>query len=947
MNRRSLVVVAVAGLILVSSLPATAQTTGRIRGTVTDQQGAVMPGVTVTITSQELMGGTRLAVTGETGAYRFTALPPGLYNVMAEMDGFRTETLADVKVGVGATANAEFVMYPAEFTEAVTVTSEAPLVDVTSSSKSNTFTAEFIQNMPTDRNFYDMISVSPGISSSSSSSETSRQVAFGSDVQANAWNIDGVETSGPETGTSWVGVNPAMIEEIQVMGVGAPAEFGNMLGAAFNVVTKSGTNQLHGNLDLYWFDEAFIDSDLNYTNPEAPEFTEFEQAHPFWDIGATLGGPILKDRLWFMGGFEYWRDGYVYPGGDPSLTPEWYQDRYDLKFSVRFTDKNFLDIKGGYNDWGYPATANPFAEPSALAGEVGDDTIWGFNFQSIFTDRVFLEARYSGWKSNDDNVSQTGSLEPAFIDYTPPGGGPTTYSGGYWYPWNYDTSSDQFNVTVSYFADDFLAGDHDFKFGVQANQGEAITNLRVSETGSYYYHYDYQYEYYGYIYDYSYVKVTQAPYFYGNEQEGWALFVDDSWAVNDRLTLNLGLRYDYNKGIIPSFPRLDFDGNPTGETIPGIDPVFTWKNWSPRLGFAYTVGANRETVIRGSFGIYNNGNVGGNWNSPAPQSPLMEAYASTSGPNGPFDVFWWDWSAGENNVDPNLKAPKATQFSLGAERQIGSVYSIGVLGIYKETTNGIGWEFLDDGIWEEFQFTDPFNGRQYTLRDYSCPDDEGVDRCRFPTTRKGNKPGYTSAGFIDDYDGTYWAAIVTFNRRFADWWSMQASYTYSESTGTNPRALSQTQNNPLYGSKEGSNPNQWFNVDDHNMQGDRPHMFRVQANFQLPRKLRVSTSINLQDGQVYSRQIRGGYATVSGSQRYFIADYDLRHGFQSLVDFSIGRDWGLPNKGMLKTDLQFFNLLNETAITRWQTNDLDEGEEFIGFSWVRPRRVMLRLGVEF
>ncbi len=156
--------------------------------------------------------------------------------------------LATVQVSVGGSATANFVMYPEDFTEAITVSSEAPLVDVTSSSRQHLH-GRILRGHADDRNFYDMISVSPGVSSSEGS-ESSRQVAFGSDVQANSWNIDGVETSGPETGTSWVGVNPAMIEEIQVMGVGAPAEYGNMLGAAFNVVTKSGTNDFRGDLDL-------------------------------------------------------------------------------------------------------------------------------------------------------------------------------------------------------------------------------------------------------------------------------------------------------------------------------------------------------------------------------------------------------------------------------------------------------------------------------------------------------------------------------------------------------------------------------------------------------------------------------------------------------------------------------------------------------------------------
>ena len=932
MRRRRRTTCLVAAFLFLASLPIVAQTTGRINGRVVDVDNLPMPGVTVTISSDTLVAGDRMALAGESGAFRFTALPPGTYNVMAELDGFKVETLEGLRVAIGGTATANFFMYPEDFTEAITVSSESPLVDVTSSAKSATFSREFIENLPTTRNFYDMISVAPGVSLATEDSD--RQVAFGSNVQSNSWNIDGVETSGPETGTNWIGVNTGMIEEIQVMGIGAPAEFGNMLGAAFNVVTKSGTNQWRGALDLFWFDNGFVDSDINF---EESEFSEYEQVDSFWDIALTGGGPIVKDRAWFYAGFEYWRDGHAYPGSDPALTPVQYQDRYDLKLSFRFNDKNFLDVKGGFNDWGYPAPNSAFATPSATAGEIGDDTLWGLNYQSIFSDRTYLEARYSGWKSNDDNVSQTGSLEAAYIDYTPPGGGPTLYSGGYWYPWNYDTSSDQVNLTVSHFADDFLKGDHDFKFGLQANQGDAITNIRVSETGAYYYHYDYQYEYYGYVYDYSFVKVTQAPYYYGNEQEGWALFVDDSWSVGERLTVNLGLRFDHAVGSIPSFPRLDGNSNPTGETIPGIDPVFTWDNWSPRIGFAYNAGAQRQTVIRGSAGIYYDGNVGGNWNSPAPFAPGQEAYASTSGPDGPYDVFWWDWSAGANNVDPNLEAPKAVQFSIGAERQFKNVYSIGFLGVYKETSNQIGWEFLNDAVYEVAPTVDPVTGNVYPTWEIE----------EYPTTRKGNGPGYTAAGHLDDYSGKYWATILTFNRRFADWWSMQASYTYSESTGINPRAMSQYQNNPLYGSKEGSHPNQWFNVNPHNQQGDRPQMLRVQANFQLPWDLRVATSVNLQDGRPYSRQIRGDYGTTAGRQDYFVADYNLRHGFQNLVDFSIGKDWNFPGGGRLKTDLQFFNLLNNTATDWFETLILDEGESFIPNYWIKPRRLMLRVGVEF
>jgi len=306
----------------------------------------------------------------------------------------------------------------------VTVSSEAPLVDVTSSSTATNFSQEIIENTPTQRQFYDLMQIAPGLSKSTE--DTDRTIAFGSDVQSNAWYNDGIETTAPETGSGWVGANPDMIQEIQVMAIGAPAEYGNMLGAALNVVTKSGTNQFKGGGNMYWYSDSLVDSDINFDQSEYPEYV---QAYDFADFTAVLGGPIVKDRAWFFGGYEYWRNGFSMPGSDPDTVSEQYQDRYDLKLSFRFNDKNLLDFKGAYNNWGYPASPDPYTSASASAGEVGDDTIWGLNWQSIFSDRTFMEVRYSGWSSNDDNLSITGSTESAYIDYNPRTGWPGDLHG--------------------------------------------------------------------------------------------------------------------------------------------------------------------------------------------------------------------------------------------------------------------------------------------------------------------------------------------------------------------------------------------------------------------------------------------------------------------------------------------------------------------------------------
>ncbi len=560
MSRRDLTVLTIVGVLLLFSLSASAQTrTGRIVGQAVDVDGYPMPGVTITVSSEALMGGTRSAVTGDTGAYRFAAMPPGDYTVSAELNGYQSTSVEGVKVGLGTTGTADFIMQ-AQFSQEMIVTAERPLLDATSSGPTTTFSADFLKDLPTTRNFYDIIAVAPDVSLATE--DSSRMVAGGSNVQSNNWFIDGIETTAPETGTSWVGVNPDSIEEVQVMHIGAPAEYGNMLGAAMNIVTKSGSNQFEGGVNLYWFDDSLVNSEIDY-GTEFPEFVQSE----FWDVAATLGGPIAKDKLWFFAAYEYWRDNHTYPGSDPATNPTQYQDRYDLKLSWRINDANLIDAKLYYSEWGYPAASSLYATPSASAGEVGDDTMWGLNYQSVFSDRTFMEVRYTGWKSNDDNLSQTGSTEPAYIDYSPPGGGPTTYWGGVWYPWTYDTSIDQLSVSVSTFADDFIAGDHDFKFGIQASRGESITQTQVAFGGTYYYHFDY----YGYDY---YYKAVQAPYYYGNQQESISVFADDSWShqrpADPQHRAALRLPQGHHSRVQPSRPRRPTDRRGDPGYRPGL-----------------------------------------------------------------------------------------------------------------------------------------------------------------------------------------------------------------------------------------------------------------------------------------------------------------------------------------------------------------------------------------
>ena len=242
--------------LLVLSSVAAAQTTGSIRGTVKDNTDSVLPGVVVTITSPALIGGAKTAVTNGIGVYRFPALAVGVYAVEASLQGFQTTRIEDVRVGLNATTTVNPIMQLSTVTESVTVTGRTPVLDITDSSHSTSWKQEMVDDLPTNRNFWDFAQMSPGVASYSADGQGSSIQAFGSAGQSNSWNVDGIPVTSGDTGASWWWVNTDMIEEVEILGVGASAEYGNSMGATVNIVTKSGGNDFHGGGNFFFQHEA-------------------------------------------------------------------------------------------------------------------------------------------------------------------------------------------------------------------------------------------------------------------------------------------------------------------------------------------------------------------------------------------------------------------------------------------------------------------------------------------------------------------------------------------------------------------------------------------------------------------------------------------------------------------------------------------------------------------
>src|SRR5262249_35831416 len=241
---------ALMGAIVVATCaaPVFAQTTGRLVGTIVDAQGAVLPGATVTVTSPQLQGA-NVAVTDASGQFRFPSLPPGVYLVKAELAGFKPVEQADVRINIDQTITLPLKMQLAGVTETVNVLGSSPVVDTTSSTSGVSVGQDMLENLAVRRDIYAMTRFAPGVTP-----DTFGPSFYGSTSAENSYIIEGLNTTGVETGTEGKTLNSDCIQHVQVQTGGLNAEYGRLTGGNLNVITKSGGNTFHS--DVFGFGEG-------------------------------------------------------------------------------------------------------------------------------------------------------------------------------------------------------------------------------------------------------------------------------------------------------------------------------------------------------------------------------------------------------------------------------------------------------------------------------------------------------------------------------------------------------------------------------------------------------------------------------------------------------------------------------------------------------------------
>jgi hypothetical protein len=239
-----------------------AQTTESIRGIVTDSDDQPLPGAILKISSDVLIVGTKTTYTNEYGIFRLPSLPIGTYLIQVTMEGYEPVQIVKADTSLQATTFVPVQMRFPSKAESITVVGEPPIMDISDSGSSTTYKNELLQEVPTRCNMTDLMQIASAISPGIGDYQIDPMVAFGSNVQSYSFNIDGLHITGPESGVVQWSVNPDLIEEIQVLGNGAPAEYGNRLNGVFNVVTKKGGNQFHGGASFFYQSDALTGTNV-------------------------------------------------------------------------------------------------------------------------------------------------------------------------------------------------------------------------------------------------------------------------------------------------------------------------------------------------------------------------------------------------------------------------------------------------------------------------------------------------------------------------------------------------------------------------------------------------------------------------------------------------------------------------------------------------------------
>ena len=905
---KGLVIAGMLALLLPTSAYAQgASSVGDITGTITDLDGASLPGVTVTIEGENLIQATLTLTSGANGVFRARNLRPGTYTVSVALDGFRTVQY-EVAVNTGAVADRAITMQVAGIEETIQVISAAPMIEITNAQIQTSFNSELIESIPIAREFVAVGDITAGFTDRGAYGAGGNvEGRYRRGSATNSYTINGVDVTEPDWGNTWVNPSIDTIEEIQVVGIGAPAEYGNFTGASMNLVTKSGTNRYRGTLSYF-----YQDGGLRGENDEGiPEYVRGPYKYDHTVTG-TFGGPIARNKVLFFASIGYSTverlpfDPDPYDTGvDPnSLTFETTtRNNYHGRIDWLLNDRNTIGFM--YNS--DPATDRGLGQGPGTGPEIGasvdfGSSSWLASWQSEISDDTYLDVRYSGYSGNNLREPIICCDVTPFFDYVT---GISYQTSGF----IEDEGNGRHEVkgSLSHYAEDFLGVAHDIKIGAEYEDTWSLFLGKYTGQGGAADSWIGIYPYYGYTYVYGYTYSAHLD----AEVKRFSAYVQDDIRVNDRLTLNLGLRFD-NPKIWDVWQARQGEGP--------RDQLTNYKYLAPRIGASWDLTGDARVVAHGSWGRYFDkalsfgpiGSSGDGYDS----ANWYITYTDVPWDPDNIDVEFWesiaflpenlifDYGVDPYDIDPDFEGAHTNVLNIGLEWEVANDWVVGLEWIHKNDKNIEVHVDRTPHDYEPFTYTDPLGGTQ-TL--YTRTDDREEDIW------------VTNDDFYyRDHD----LVTLSLDKRFSRSFGFGMSLTYQNSRGNLGNNIGTVWG---YGARASNVTNPNFNGHPYNdgpLPYNRKWQFKVLANYALPWGIHVSGYLQAFSGRPWTPSISVARLPQSLNEPFMFSvpveprGNRTRDPFAQL-DLRLQKDFnfGAVSQHRIELILDAFNIFNSNSPT--------------------------------
>ena len=766
----------VALALAVSSSPLGAQQlTGNLYGYVEDEQGGRLPGVTVTLSG---IGAPRSQTTDARGEYRFISLDPGNYTLTYDLQGFSKVTKSGVQVAVGQNTNTSAQLKLSTVEASVEVQGESPLIDSRKVETGANIDQVELRALPTARDPWVVLQTVPGVQTDrvnvggNESGQQTNYVGKGAAGSQNVWNIDGVTiTDMGALGSSPTYYDFDSFEEMNASTGGSDVT-SQTPGVQLNLVTKRGTNDIHGSARVLLAQNEWQSSNLP-DEAAAQGFQGGNRIDEVQDYGVEVGGPIIRDRLWLWGAYGRNQiDLLTITNASDKTTLEDANAKLNIQFfdstagTVSFSEGN--KIKLGRN----VSTTRP---PPAAWNQDGPTRVYKGELSHVFSPTLFASASYS-YVSGGFSLAPAGGLgiNNLFIDEN------GVWQGSYL---DYRTNRPQHQTSAngSYFFNTGNLG-HELKFGFSYRSTPVSSASTWPGNGNY-----------GDLanFDEPVATLTRRSLTSG-DLEYYSGYVGDTLTTGN-LTINAGARYDLQRGhnvggVTPANPVIP-DLLPEIQSVDG-DVGFEWEDISPRVGLTYSLGKDRKTLLKASYARYadqlgistisftNPGQLAGlyyYWNDNGDHVITRNELDFARGLVSFYGLDPEDPGAAisPNRVDPDLEAGKTDEFVVGFDREILPEFVVGLNYSYR-TYSGDIFPRRGDLTRDDFVLAGHVTGTLADGTAYNEPYYRLADGVPIP------------AGLVienrRDWESTYHGIDLNFQKRLSNRWMARGSVGFLDLT---------------------------------------------------------------------------------------------------------------------------------------------------------------------